>query len=154
MVTIAEMRYEAARGEVAEQSATLDGLRARCGTLLTANSLTATFLGSRAITASRGVDHGWTLLGVGAFVLAYVLLGLALLPVWDWRFTIGPAEILKATAPGTSGAVNDQHLEALTQTSIKCHDHNEWRLATVMWLLIAAAMCVLAATVAWLWELS
>jgi hypothetical protein len=88
---------ESVRG-LAQQEQTLDGIRGRAGTLLTAASLITAFLGGQALEVNQTVERiageavtrseittfGWA--AVGCFVGTLAVAILLLLP-WRWVFT-------------------------------------------------------------------
>jgi hypothetical protein len=89
MPRLEEVTYDLALRALADQESALRDLRARTGTLLTAASLIASFLGGQAI--ARAELNGLVILGVLAFGVCVVLCLFVLLPKEGLIFAIdGP----------------------------------------------------------------
>jgi hypothetical protein len=84
--------YELARAALSQQESALVELRSRTGTLLSASSIAASFLGARAIErAGLGV---LTVLALASFAASVLLSVYALVPKRGLRFAIGGSEAL------------------------------------------------------------
>src|SRR5262249_53369597 len=86
-----KLAYDESIRSLTLQSSVLDDLRSRTGILLTAVSLTATFLGAKAL------QHGftlWTKVGLGCFLASGGFCLMILWPSGSWDFTFNTQTIL------------------------------------------------------------
>ena len=86
MSALEQLAHDIAQRALAQQEAALEELRARTGTLLTASSLIASFLGAEAI--GRGGLSVWIVGALGAFVGSVLLSIYVLLPKDDLIFAL------------------------------------------------------------------
>jgi hypothetical protein len=90
---VERLAYELSMDEVRRQEKALDELRARTGTLLTASSIVASFLGSSAV-----VRHGHvllTVLGFAGFAVSIAASAYVLLPKQGLNFTLRGSVLLR-----------------------------------------------------------
>jgi hypothetical protein len=86
MASLEETSYDIAVRALEQQERSLDELRRRTGSLLTAASLVTSFLGSQAI-ARHGLS-GWIVAALVAFAALVVLAAFVLLPKRDLVFAL------------------------------------------------------------------
>jgi hypothetical protein len=90
---VERLAYDLSMDEVRRQEKALDELRARTGTLLTASSIVASFLGSSAV-----LRHGHvllTVLGFAAFAVSIAASAFVLLPKEGLNFTLRGSVLLR-----------------------------------------------------------
>lgn len=104
------------------QSASLDELRARAGTLLSAASLVAAFLGNAVLTSGKPLN-GWAWAGVVLFAVVAVLLIAILLPIYKWSLETDTRVLLSGYVEGPNQATL-----AVIRKSLACY-FNQARLA-------------------------
>jgi hypothetical protein len=90
VTTLEEIIYDAGRAALADQEATVAGIRQRTGTLLAAQALVASFLGSSALRADG--FSGWNRPATIALV-AGLILAAALLAPWRMGFAVDAREL-------------------------------------------------------------
>ena len=109
------------------QSAVLDDLRSRTGILLTATSLTATFVGSRALD---GGFSTWTQVALGLFLMTGGFCLGVLWPTGDWGFTFDAKTILdgyvRHPCPATIDQMHVEFAEINQENWQKIDDTLEW----------------------------
>jgi hypothetical protein len=149
-----QIAYEAATASLKEQGDTLDGLRTRAGTILTANSIITAFLGGRALDGSDALEHIATWAGLVFFGLSAVFATLALLPLYDWSFFIAPEDVLRVTRREPGDDFDGPDFMALARELTTYGDRNSPKLNSLMWLLIVSAGSLLGAAVCWLFEIA
>lgn len=149
MATPSQLAYDAGLAQLSEQGATLDGLRARAATVLTANSIVAAFLGAAAIKKPHPLA-GWGLVGCASFVVAGVLVSVVLLRIFDWDFTLSPKAVLEKSADGPDAEASPATYRALATVLDDYCVKNEPTLHRLMWVLIFASLLVPLQSVAWL----
>jgi hypothetical protein len=90
---IERIAFELSLDELVRQEKTLDELRARTGTLLTASAIVASFLGGRAVAAP---GHAWlTALGFAAFAASLATAAYVLAPHRGLIFTLRGGVLLR-----------------------------------------------------------
>lgn len=94
MATLEQTTYELAVRALAQQEQALTEIRSRTGTLLTASSLIASFLGAEAI--GRNGLNAWIVLALVAFGLSVVLSIYVLLPKAGLIFALDAPETYEA----------------------------------------------------------
>jgi hypothetical protein len=159
--TLKIIHEESVRG-LTQQAATLDGIRARAGTLLVAASLVTAFLGAQALQAHQRVERiegevltraevtslGWGAVGCFIGILAVCI---RLLMPWQWVFTHNVHQLmddfLQADPPKTEDELY-YHLAYWNWV----HGRGNARRLTAMLLLFSAG-CALLAGEAVLWLL-
>jgi hypothetical protein len=126
-----------------QQAGVLDALRTRTGILLTAISITGTFLGSKALNG--GSLSGWDWAGAFAFALALLAVLAVLLPRNKWEFSMEADVILDGYVDTAEpAALDDMHSEfaRLNQKSV---NKNDRRLQRIFWAFrISVAMLALS----------
>jgi hypothetical protein len=151
--TVSSLAYEEARSSVSSQISTLDGLRARAGTLLAAASLVTSFLGGQALT-KPALEHGLVVRGeigaegwvaIGFFILV-AMLTLGILWPYQWRFDMGATTIL-------TGSDFDETQRDLAKYHEQNYDLNKAKLDRLFWFFRWACVFLAAETVAWLVDL-
>ena len=151
--TVGKLAFEEAQSAISSQATTLDGLRARAGTLLAAASLVTSFLGGQALakpTLDKGLVvrpdvgfEGWV--AIGFFVLVAVLT-LAILWPYEWRFVMGAQTIL-------TGADFETTQRDLAEYHEKNYDANKEKLDGLFWCFRLACIFLACETVAWIIDL-
>ena len=151
--TVATLAYEEARSAISSQVSTLDGLRARAGTLLAAASLVTSFLGGQAL-AKPALEHGLIVRGevgtegwvaIGFFILVAALT-LAILWPYKWRFDMGASTIL-------TGSDFNQTQTDLAEYHEQNYNLNQGKLDRLFWCFRWACLFLAAETVAWIIDL-
>lgn len=94
MATLEQTTYELAIRALAQQEQALTEIRSRTGTLLTASSLIASFLGAQAI--ARSGLNAWIVLALIAFGVSVVLSIYVLLPKDGLIFALDAPETYEA----------------------------------------------------------
>lgn len=151
--TVAGLAYGEARSAISSQVSTLDGLRARAGTLLAAASLVTSFLGGQ-VLAKPALEHGLIVRGqVGtegwiaiAFFILLAVMTLAILWPYQWRFDMGATAILGGTD------FNETEAE-LAKYHEQNYDSNKERLDRLFWCFRWACVFLAAETIAWIVDL-
>ena len=151
-----KLAYDEARAAIGAQAATLDGLRARAGTLLAAASLVTSFLGGQ-VLAKPSLDKGLIVrpdLSSGDFVAIAMFVGVAALTLailwpYEWRFEMSAKVILGYGKDADVDAVQRQ-LAAFHENN---HDKNEKKLDWLFWCFRGACILLVAETIAWIVEL-
>ena len=129
------------------QSSALDDLRSRTGILLTAVSLTATFLGSKALD---GGFTPWSDAGLGSFVLSGLFCLAILWPTGGWSFVFDARTILSGYVEGPNSAPLDQiyvEFSRINQDNWKANAENLTRL---FWYFRLAVLALIAQLPCWL----
>jgi len=129
------------------QSSVLDDLRARTGILLTAISLTATFVGSRAL------DDGfstWTEIAICLFLAsAGFCLGI-LWPRGDWGFSLNASAVLDKYVRERDSASLDRMLEEIADVNQTNWQTNAERLKWLFWCFRLAVLALVLQVPCWL----
>jgi len=129
------------------QSSVLDDLRSRTGILLTALSLSATFLGSRALD---GGFSTWTRVAVGFFIAsAGYCLGV-LWPRGDWGFALNGPAILGEYVQKQSSAGLDHMLVEIAEINQENWEQNAERLRWLFWCFRLAVLALVLQVPCWL----
>src|SRR6186997_1437975 len=84
-----KLAYDESVRSLTQQESVLDALRSRTGILLTAISITATFLGSRALDAPGSIST-WSWIAIGFFASAGAFALAVLWPRANWCFAANP----------------------------------------------------------------
>jgi hypothetical protein len=90
VTTLEDIIYDAGRAALADQEATIAGIRQRTGTLLAAQALVASFLGS-SVLRSDGFT-GWGRAATITLVIGLVLAAAVLAP-WRMEFSVDTREL-------------------------------------------------------------
>ena len=133
---LAELAYTMSVEALRQQERALAELRARTGTLLTAGSIVASFLGTAALT-----EFGFgelTIAGLVAFGLVLALSLFILAPRRGWNFTLLGSGML-----GEHGGrqLPEAH-EKLSKDIDAKWGANERRFKCLTWALVAAIVCL------------
>jgi hypothetical protein len=148
--TLEEVAYEAGRVALADQEAMVGGIRQRTGTLLAAQALVASFLGSTAIK-----DHGFNAFGwlaVLALLTGLVVAAVVLAP-WRLKFAVNARDLYEQLYPL---ALENARVDSLNWLAAAGFGYQDLRLRnarSVRWLSrLSAALGVLMVmqTVLWL----
>jgi hypothetical protein len=143
-----ELAYREATRTIETQTASLDGLRGRAGTLITAAALVAGFLGPRS-GASAPANFLEFVAGI-ALVTAAALGVSLLLPLKTWRPTVDAhrllADYIESDPPASLAEIH---------RSLAYHMQDDWKqnedsLKTLNKRLAVAAGAIVVETVAWL----
>jgi hypothetical protein len=129
------------------QSSVLDDLRSRTGILLTAVSLTATFLGSKAL------QHGftfWTEVGLGCFLVSGGFCLAVLWPSGSWNFVFNAKTILDDYVAGDDPADLDEMLVEFAERNQENWTENDVRLARLFWFFRLAVLALIGQLPCWL----
>jgi hypothetical protein len=154
MKTLEEITYEAGRHALADQEATVTGIRQRTGTLLAAHALVASFLGATTVRVHGLEAWGWVAL---AALVAGLVLAAVLLAPWKVRFALeAPKLYVELYDQAVEEAPNDT-LGWLTRAGYLFQDlrqENHSRVQIMSWLSGALAVLMVAQTVSWLTALA
>jgi hypothetical protein len=141
------LAYEESVRALTLQSSVLDDLRSRTGILLTAISLTATFVGSRAL------DDGFTTWTEIAFVLFLLSAGFCLGVLWpagNWGFTLNASAVLGKYVHGSDPKGLDQMLEEIAVLNQENWEENAERLRWLFWCFRLAVLALALQVPCWL----
>jgi hypothetical protein len=142
---LAELGYDLSRQALQQQEAALDELRSRTGTLLTANALVASFLGSRALI-SGGTD--WLdVLGLVAAVASIVGSVYVLLPKRNLRFVLDGASVYEYFVEADSD-LPEAHRAIAYWNRYVC-DANQTSIDRIVRWFRWACVMLIAAVVLW-----
>jgi hypothetical protein len=129
------------------QSNVLDDLRARTGILLTAASLTATFVGSRALD---GGFSTWTRVALGLFLATGAFCLRVLWPTGDWGFTFNAKTILDGYVRQPDPATIDQmHVQFAEFNQVNWEKNGE-RLKWLFWSFRLGVLALVLQVPCWL----
>lgn len=143
------LAYKESVRALGQQESVLDALRSRTGILLTAISITATFLGARALDAPGGIST-WSWVAIGFFAGAG---GCALAVLWprdDWRFAANPTRILDDYIEGDDPATLDEMHDELARHNRSDWERNAARLGKLFSLFRLAALLLVVQVGFWL----
>jgi hypothetical protein len=147
-----EVVYDTARDSLARQEASLDELRSRTASLLAAQALVSSFLGSVALE-----DGGVHCYGAVAIIslVAGIALSLLVLAPWHWVFRIGVNELLDEYVEHETKAkdIAGLHREAALQIE-GFVDSNQVQLTRLYLLSWGVILAVGLQVVGWLLELA
>jgi hypothetical protein len=142
------LAYELSLDEVQRQERALDELRARTGTLLTASSIVASFLGSTAV-----LRHGHvllTVLGFAAFAVSIAASAYVLLPKQGLIFTFRGSALLRDDADVPLAELHRRVAYWLDGY----HDSNQDTIERLYTAFQIATVAVLAEAMLWLFKLA
>lgn len=150
MTTLEDIIYDAGRSALAEQEATIAGIRQRTGTLLAAQALVASLLGSDALRADgfSGWNRPATITLVAGLVLAIVVLA-----PWKLSFALGAHELyarLRSEAGGDPGGAGRAALVSAAFAYQDLHWENSSREQIMRWLSVALSAVTVMQTLFWL----
>lgn len=129
------------------QSSSLDDLRGRTGILLTALSLTATFVGSRALD---GGFSTWTEIALGLFIVSASFCLAVLWPRGDWGFTFNAKTILNGYAREPNSASLNEMLVDFAEINQENWEANAERLKWLYWCFRVAVLALVLQVPCWL----
>jgi hypothetical protein len=141
---LASLRYGQAASLVSGQRDSLNELRSRTGLLISAATISTSFLGSVGAKGRHGfpLEFLWPLAPFGLSILLSLVI---LLPVITWRFDLR-SEVFQAYA-GTPIANAMSGLAGEHEKNIK---HNDTRLSILYVLFSGAALAMLWSIIAWI----
>jgi hypothetical protein len=143
--------YEESVRALADQEKALEELRTRTGTLLSAVSISTSFLGTLALAASHRIGgFGW--LAMGSFVASAFLIGLILLPT-TWTFDVDVEELLEHYVEAEPPADAEEMLRNLAIYRQETLLTNEPRISRLYLAFRAAGLLLLLEILAWLIDL-
>ena len=139
--------YEEATRALSQQERTLEGLRSRAGTLISATAISTSFLGGLAVS-EEGLSYGaWVALAAFAGI---ILLALAsILPLWLWRFDNSAANLV-GILEGTESPSQEQLWRDLALYAEVSYDANQGKLDRLHIAFILAGIMLLVELAAWL----
>jgi hypothetical protein len=129
------------------QSVVLDDLRTRTGILLTAASLTATFVGSRAL------DNGfttWTWIALAFFLASGGFCLGVLWPRGQWGFAFNANTILEGYVQRPAGASIDEMYVEFAKINQANWEANANRLKWLFWSFRLAVLALVLQVPCWL----
>jgi hypothetical protein len=129
------------------QSSVLDDLRARTGILLSATSLTATFVGARAL------DEGfatWSCIALGFFVATGGFCLGVLWPRGEWGFTFNAKTIIDGYVSSKEPATLDEMHVEFAQINQENWRTNDERLKWLFWSFRLAVLTLVLQVPCWL----
>jgi hypothetical protein len=141
------LAYEESIRALTLQSSVLDDLRARTGILLTAASLTATFVGSRAL------DDGfttWTRVALGFFLATGGFCLGVLWPRGDWNFAFDAQAILDGYVNTSDGATLDEMYVRFAEINQKNWKSNTEKIRWLFWSFRLAVLALVLQVPCWL----
>ena len=142
-----KLAYDESIRALSLQGVVLDDLRGRTGILLTAASLTATFIGSRAL------DHGfttWTRLALAFFLASGGFCLGVLWPRGQWEFAFNAKTILEGYVQQQAGASIDEMYVAFAEINQANWEANRDRLKWLFWSFRLAVLALVLQVPCWL----
>jgi multidrug efflux pump subunit AcrB len=128
---------EALRG-VDQQAETLNEVRTRAGTIVSASSIVAAFLVPLVLTTTATYRPGvWAWVGVGAFIVASMLCAVVLVPWRGWRFSRAPSDLL-AFVDDPEWGDPDKMMRQLAEYLEADYTTNGNKLGRLLWCLTLA----------------
>ena len=140
---------EAVRG-LESQGRMIDEARARAGTLATAGSIVATFLGSQALTDQH--KSAWGPIGTAGFVVLIAAVIYVLFPR-SFTFVLSPRKVIGSHIDTEEGNDLDQMHWALSEELEGYLDDNEVGRGRMSVALALACLALGVETFAWLIEI-
>lgn len=128
MPRLEEITYEAGRAALADQESRVSDIRQRTGTLLAAQALVASFLGSAAINGQR--FDVWSWLALVAFVVGLVLAAAVLAP-WSLTFAVDPRDLYRQLQAQAADEVSEGTLVWLVAAALLYRKLRQDNRATV-----------------------
>jgi hypothetical protein len=147
--SLEEIAYEAGRQTLADQEASIAGIRQRTSTLLAAHALVASFLGSEALHSAGFVIWSWLAL---AALFVGLTLAAVLLASWDLRFVIEPDEVFAALGADADAKADDglTWLSGLAFGYQRLRDSNKPVVDRMSRLASILAVLMVVQTVGWI----
>jgi hypothetical protein len=143
-----KLAYDESVRSLQLQSGVLDDLRGRTGILLTALSLTATFLGARALDLGGFSKWSWAAIaffGVSALCCLWILR-----PGGKWTFTTSATYILREYVDGSEPKTLDEVHVALAEDNQKSRDENNDALDNLYLIFTIAIVALVLQVGFWL----
>jgi len=145
-----EITYDAGRGALADQETLVSGIRQRTGTLLAANALVASFLGSATIRAQGLETLGW--IALVALVLGLIVSAVLLAP-WQLKFAVDAREIYDELYEQASAEAEADTLGWLAAAGYgyqALREENAGKVRLMSWLSGGVGILMIAQTISWL----
>ena len=145
---VERLAYDLSMDEVRRQEKALDELRARTGTVLTASSIVASFLGSSAV-----LRHGHvllTVLGFAAFAVSIAASAYVLLPKQGLNFTLRGSVLLREE----EGVPLTEVHRRLAYWLDGYYDFNQDTIERLYSVFRVATVAVLVEAMMWLFKLA
>jgi hypothetical protein len=151
--SVAELAYDEAARRVSQQRASLDELRVRTGTLLSAAIIGTTFLAGFAI---KGTGHGiphhlWGPIILFGLVILFCIL--VLVPGGGWAFALDSKGLLERIDEANPPAMSKIYKEAVVELS-GAAENNDRLLNLRFYGFVIAATVLLGEIVWWLVEIT
>lgn len=150
MPRLEEITYDAGRGALADQETLVSGIRQRTGTLLAANALVASFLGSATIRAQGLETLGW--IALVALVLGLIVSAVLLAP-WQLKFAVDAREIYDELYEQASAEAEADTLGWLAAAGYgyqALREENAGKVRLMSWLSGGVGILMIAQTISWL----
>lgn len=141
------LAFEESIRALTHQSGVLDDLRSRTGILLTAASLTATFIGSRALD---GGFSAWTQVALGLFLMSGAFCLGILWPRGNWGFTFNAQTILDGYVRHPGPATIDQMHVEFAEINHENWETNKERLRWLFWSFRLGVLALVLQVPCWL----
>jgi len=145
-----EITYDAGRNALADQETLVSGIRQRTGTLLAANALVASFLGSATIRAQGLEALGW--IALVALVLGLIVSAVLLAP-WQLKFAVDAREIYDELYEQASAEAEADTLGWLAAAGYgyqALREENAGKVRLMSWLSGGVGILMIAQTISWL----
>jgi hypothetical protein len=142
------LAYEESKRALDQQADVLDALRARTGILLTAISITATFLGARALDLVGFQE--WTWAAIAGFAAAGAFSLAVLWPRGEWHFSSNAKVIVENYAEGDNPASLAEAHRELALFNRQRWVENSARLRTLFWFFRLSALSLVLQVAFWL----
>ena len=141
---LASLRYDIAVKEIDSQVSALSELRSRTGLLISAGSISTSFLGSSAAKGHPGfpVKFLWAIIPFGSSIFLALLI---LLPILTWRFTLRSGNFEKFAGMEVAVVRSD-----LADTLHSNADINQQRLNALYVLFSVSAVSLVWSIIAWI----
>ena len=150
MPRLEEITYDAGRHALADQETLVSGVRQRTGTLLAANALVASFLGSATIRAQGLETLGW--IALVALVLGLIVSAVLLAP-WQLKFAVDARELYDELYEQASAEAEADTLGWLAAAGYgyqALRAENARKVRLMSWLSGTVGILMIAQTISWL----
>jgi hypothetical protein len=141
------LAFEESVRALAHQSGVLDDLRSRTGILLSAASLTATFVGSRALDGGFSI---WTRIALGLFMTTGAFCLGVLWPRGNWGFTFNATTIVDGYVRHPEPATIDEMHVEFAEINQENWETNKERLRWLFWSFRLAVLALVLQVPCWL----
>lgn len=136
---------------ISQQKESLDGLRSRAGTLISATAISTSFLGGFALEQGPLTCAG--ILAVVAFVLVILLTLAILLPLWTWWFQTRPS-LLVGMIEGNNPPGLDQLRRDLALHFEDFYEINRVKLNVLFGAFVGAGALLMIEIILWVVEIA